>query len=101
MSISPRVSASLDIGVALGESPVHGDRLEIGTLEQDAKYRAPDVREHIVRRTVIALDQAAHFHDLHCAREDPDGRVIDVHRGAKQDHALARREAVSDVFRYR
>ena len=70
-------------------------------LKQGAKYSMPVVREHIVRRTVIALDQAADFHYLHCARDDPDRRVTDVRRGAKRDDALACRNAARDGFRSR
>jgi len=50
---------------------------------------------------LIALDQTTDFHGLHCTREDPDSDVIDVHCGAKKDHALPRREVIRDVFRSR
>jgi hypothetical protein len=74
---------------------------EVSPLEQNAKYGVPGVCEHIPRRVVITFDQATDFHDLHCARQNPDCRVIDVSRDAKQDHAFPRREAVGDAFRSR
>ena len=73
--------------------------LKVGPLKQGAKHGVTGFREHMPRRAVIALDQATNLHDLHRAREDPNGRVINIGRGAKQNHAFPRREAVRDTFR--
>ena len=69
--------------VALGEALRRWLGREVGPLGQDTKHGLPIIRQHIAPRAMIARNQAADFHEQHCARKYPDCLVINVSGGAK------------------